>query len=107
MNNEISRDAVTRDIQNFDKGTGNIYKTVAILAKRANQLTSKEKLDIKEKMNEYNNIVSVPSDDTDEVFLNKNLLDLAKYHEQMPKSTILAIQEYLDNDIYFQDPEKE
>ncbi len=94
--------AITRDIDTFDNATGNIYESVVILSKRANQIASEIKEELAEKMQEF-----TPSRDTmEEILENKEQIDLAKHYEQMPKPSLLAIEEFLEDKIYFRKPEE-
>lgn len=93
-------EAVTRDIENFSKETGNIYESVVILSKRANQIS----LEIKEELNEKIEEFATPSDSLEEVFENREQIEIARFYEQLPKPTLIAIQEFLDGKIYFRNP---
>jgi DNA-directed RNA polymerase subunit K/omega len=95
--------AVTRRMQDFTKGTGNVYETVVILAKRANQIG----LDLKEELNKKISEFSSSSDNLEEVFENKEQIEIAKYYEKLPKPTLMAIQEFLEEKIYHRNPVKE
>ncbi|MDR2407793.1 MAG: DNA-directed RNA polymerase subunit omega [Bacteroidales bacterium] len=94
--------AATRDLNDFDKKTENIYESLVILSKRANQIAS----DIKEELNEKIQEFSVNQDMSDEVFENKEQIELARYYEQLPKPSLLAIQEFLDSQIYYRLPDE-
>ncbi|MDR0605782.1 MAG: DNA-directed RNA polymerase subunit omega [Bacteroidales bacterium] len=94
--------AATRDINNFDKKTGNIYESLVILSKRANQIAS----DIKEELNDKIQEFSINHEMSDEIFENKEQIELARYYEQLPKPSLLAIQEFLDDQIYYRLPEE-
>ena len=95
--------AVTRKMRNFIKGTDNIYETLVILSKRSNQIG----MDLKEELNKKISEFSQSSDNLEEVFENKEQIEIARYYEKLPKPTLLAIQEYLDDQIYFRNPIKE
>lgn len=94
--------AVTRNLNDFDMETENIYESLVILSKRANQIA----IDLKEELNEKIQEFNVSNDISDEIFENKEQIELARYYEQLPKPTLLAIQEFLDNDIYYRLPEE-
>ncbi|MBE0640520.1 MAG: DNA-directed RNA polymerase subunit omega [Bacteroidales bacterium] len=95
--------AVTRKMREFVRGTDNVYETVVILSKRANQIG----MDIKEELNKKISEFTQTSDNLEEVFENKEQIEIAKYYEKLPKPTLLAVQEYLDDQIYFRNPIKE
>jgi hypothetical protein len=96
--------AITRDLRTFDKKTGNIYETVAILSKRANQIATEFKEDFQERAKDF---ASHYSQDTfEENSENKEQTELARFYEQLPKPAILAINEFERNEIYYNAPEK-
>ncbi|NCA75996.1 MAG: RNA polymerase Rpb6 [Alphaproteobacteria bacterium] len=95
--------AVTRNIEDFTEGTNNIYETVAVISKRANQIG----LEIKEELNQKLSEFATTSDNLEEVFENREQIEIAKFYEHLPKPTLIAIHEYLGNDIYFRNPHKE
>jgi DNA-directed RNA polymerase subunit K/omega len=95
--------AVTRKIQDFSKLTGNIYETVAVLSKRANQIS----LEIKEELNKKLSEFSTGNDNLEEVFENREQIEIAKFYERLPKPTLISVQEYIDDQIYYRNPSKE
>ncbi|MDR0969263.1 MAG: DNA-directed RNA polymerase subunit omega [Lentimicrobiaceae bacterium] len=95
--------AITRQKDSFYKGTGNIYETVAILAKRANQISSEIKDELNKKISEF----ASSSDNLEEVFENREQIEIAKFYERLPKPTLIAIQEFLEDQIYYRNPHKE
>ncbi|HPE87370.1 MAG: RNA polymerase Rpb6 [Bacteroidia bacterium] len=96
-------EAVTRQMRDFDKETGNIYEAVAILAKRANQLGMDIKKELDQKIEEF----ATPADNLEEVFENREQIEIAKYYEQLPKPTLIAIHEFLNDLISYRNPHKE
>ncbi len=94
--------AVTRNKNNFYAQTGNIYETVVVLSKRANQISLEMKEELNKKLAEF----ASPSDNLEEVFENREQIEIAKYYEQLPKPTLIAVQEFLDGNIYFRKPEE-
>ena len=94
---------VTRNIAEFDKQTGNIYETIAMLSKRSNQISSELKRELLKKIEDF----STTSDTMDEVFENKEQIEIVKYYEHLPKPVLIAIQEYLNDELYYRNPEKE
>lgn len=96
-------EAVTRKLRDFDEPTGNIYESVSILAKRANQIGK----DIKEELNRKIEEFASPNDNLEEIFENREQIELAKFYERLPKPTLLAIQEFLDDKIYYRNPSKD
>jgi len=97
--------SITRDLREFDKETGNIYKTVAILSKRANQIASELKEDFHEHAKDFASHYT--HDVFEENLENREQTELARYYELLPKPAILAINEFERDDIYYKLPEKE
>ena len=94
---------VTRNISEFDKQTGNIYETIAMLSKRSNQISSELKRELVRKIEDF----SSTKDTMEEVFENKEQIEIVKYYEHLPKPVLIAIQEYLNEELYYRNPEKE
>lgn len=91
---------VTREVTDFVKPTGNIYETVVVLAKRSNQIG----LEIKEELNGKLSEFASASDNLEEVFENREQIEIAKYYEHLPKPTLIAIHEFMNGQIYFRNP---
>ena len=94
---------VTRDVIALCEDTGNIYETVEIIARRANQIASEMKHDLDKKLQEF----ATSNDNLDEVVENREQIEISRYYEKLPKPTLMATQEYLDGDIYYRNPAKE
>ncbi len=94
---------VTRQKDQFYIGTGNIYETVAIMAKRSDQIAAEMKSELNKKIEEYTTV----SDSLEEVFENKEQIEVAKYYEKLPKPTLIAVNEFLNDRIYYRNPNKE
>ncbi len=95
--------AVTRNINQLMEPTDNIYESVAVMSKRANQIA----LEIKEELNSKISEFAVPSDNLEEVFENREQIEIAKYYEHLPKPTLIAVQEFLNGQVYFRNPLKD
>jgi DNA-directed RNA polymerase subunit K/omega len=95
--------AVTRQKERFYDQTGNIYETVVVLAKRANQIGLELKQELDQKIEEF----APATDNLEEVFENREQIEIAKYYENLPKPTLLAIHEFLNGQIYIRNPHKE
>jgi DNA-directed RNA polymerase subunit K/omega len=93
----------TRDLRRFDQKTGNIYQSVVIIAKRANQIGSEMKEELNNKLSEF----ATSTDNLEEVFENREQIEIARYYEQLPKPSLIAISEYLEDKIYSRVPEKD
>jgi DNA-directed RNA polymerase subunit K/omega len=94
---------ITRNLNDFDKDTGNIYESLVILSRRANQIAT----DLKEELSEKSQEFATSTDVSDEFFENKEQIELARHYEQIPKPTLLAVQEFLDGHIYYRLPEND
>jgi DNA-directed RNA polymerase subunit K/omega len=95
--------AVTRQKGKFYEQTGNIYETVVVLSKRANQIGLELKQELDQKIEEF----APATDNLEEVFENREQIEIAKYYENLPKPTLLAIHEFLNGQIYIRNPHKE
>ncbi len=94
---------ITQDIMNLCKTTGNIYESVAIISKRSNQISVEIKQDLSKKLQEFASY----NDSLEEVFENREQIEISRYYEKLPKPTLLATQEFVDGDIYWRDVPKE
>ncbi len=94
---------VTRDMMDLCKETGNVYETVAIIAKRANQISVDMKQDLEKKLQEFASF----NDNLEEVFENREQIEISRYYEKLPKPTLIATQEFIDGKIYYRNPAKE
>ena len=94
---------VTRDIMKLCKDTGNVYETVAIIAKRANQISVDMKQDLEKKLQEFASF----NDNLEEVFENREQIEISRYYEKIPKPTLIATQEYIDGKVFYRNPAKE
>ena len=99
----ISSSIVTRNMAEFAKETGNVYESVAIISKRANQISVKLKEELNSKLAEFATTV----DNLEEVFENREQIEISKYYERLPKPTNLAIEEFLEGKVMFRMPDAE
>ena len=94
---------ITRDMMSLCEGTGNVYETVAIIAKRANQISVEMKQDLEKKLQEFASY----NDNLEEVFENREQIEISRYYEKLPKPVLIAAQEYQEGKIYYRNPSKE
>ena len=94
---------VTRDIMDLCDETGNIYESVAIIGKRANQISLDIKNELSKKLQEFASV----SDNLDEVFENREQIEISRFYEKLPKPSLIATQEVVEGTIYFRNPLKE
>ena len=100
---KIPNTTITRNTAEFSQMTGNIYETVAVLSKRANQIAAEEKKELHKKIEEFAN----NNDGIDEYYENREQIDVVRRFEQMPKPTLVATEEYLDHQLYYRNPATE
>ena len=94
---------VTRNVMDLCDETGNIYESVAIIAKRANQIAIQIKEDLSKKLAEFASY----NDSLEEVFENREQIEISRYYEKLPKPTLLATQEFVEGKVYWRDPQKD
>ena len=94
---------ITRNMMELCEDTGNVYETVAIIGKRSNQIAAEMKSDLSKKLQEFASY----SDNLEEVFENREQIEISRYYEKLPKPTLIATQEYLEEKVYFRNPAKE
>ena len=102
MEKNQTSEAVARNLIDLEKGTNNIYESIVILTKRANQLASEEKEELHSKLSEF----APATDNLEETFENREQIEISKHYEGLPKATAIATQELLDDKIYLRDPEE-
>lgn len=94
---KVPTNTVTRDTRDLVKETGNIYETVVILSKRANQISLAEKKEISRKLEEF----KLERDNMEEVFENKEQIEISKYYERQPKPDLIAIAEFQNGELTY------
>lgn len=93
---------VTRDMIAMAEQTGNVYETVCIIGKRANQISIELKKELEKKLQEF-----ASNDNNEEVSENREQIEISRYYERLPKPTLIATQEYIEHKLYFSNPLKE
>ena len=96
-NKKVPTNTLTRDLCNLAEPTGNIYETVVILAKRANQIAIAEKKELTKKLEDFKN----DSNAIEEVFENREQIEISKYYERQPKPSLVAIEEFQDGEVSY------
>ena len=94
---KIPLNTVTRDLCDLAAPTGNIYETVVILSKRANQIATAEKKELTKKLEDFKN----ERDTMEEVFENREQIEISKYYERQPKPTLVAISEFENGELSY------
>jgi DNA-directed RNA polymerase subunit K/omega len=87
---------VTRNLDLMSQGTGNVYETVIIVSRRANQIAVEMKQELNKKLEEFASY----SDNLEEVFENREQIEISKFYERLPKATLIALQELEDGKIF-------
>ena len=100
--NRPSNTIITRNTNDFSKMTDNVYETVVVMSRRANQLAIEEKKEINKKIDEFTVV-----DTGEEVYENRERVEIVRHYEQMPKPSLVAIQEYLNDELTYQNPTKD
>lgn len=100
---EAQNDTYTVDFNSIDKGTNNIYESLSIIAKRANQIS----VEIKEELSQKIEGFSYDNDSLDEIFENNEQIEVSKFYERLPKATLIALNEWEEGEISYKYPKTE
>ena len=101
INKNITNNTVTRDLSELAAPTGNIYESVMIIAKRANQISADIKQELNHKLEEFSNY----ADTLEETFENREQIEISKYYERLPKPVLIATKEFQDGKIFYRKAE--
>lgn len=94
---------ITRDLVDLEKDTGNIYESLVVISKRANQIGVEMKEELVAKLAEF----ASNTDNLEEIFENREQIEISRFYERLPKPVSIAVQELLEDKIYFRTPEEE
>ncbi len=94
---------IPRDLEILERETGNVYETVMVLAKRANQISSEIKEELMGKLQEF----ATFTDNLEEVFENREQIEISKFYEKLPKPSLIAFEEWKEDEIYHRNPARE
>jgi DNA-directed RNA polymerase subunit K/omega len=100
---KAAQTTMPRDLDILTRDTGNVYETVMILAKRANQISSELKEELNQKLQEFASF----TDNLEEIFENREQIEISKFYERLPKPTLIAFQEWEEGQIYYRNPGRE
>ncbi len=100
-NSKAASSTITYDKDAIQAPTGNIYQAIAILAKRASQINVELRKELVDKLEEF----ATHNESLEEIFENKEQIEVSKFYERIPKPTAIAIEEWLKNEIYWRKPE--
>jgi len=95
-NNNAERSTVTRDTIDLEKNTQNIYESIVVLSKRANQISSSMKEELTGKLQEF----ASSTDNLEEIFENREQIEISRFYEKLPKAVAIAIEEMKQDQIY-------
>ncbi len=96
---KVSDNTVSRDIIKLSEPTGNIYESVVIMAKRANQIAAALKKELSEKLEEFSQ--GNVADTLEETYENREQIEISRHYEKLPKPTLTAVKEFQDGEIYW------
>lgn len=99
----VPSSTVTRDVRQLDQSTNNLYESLVVIAKRSNQISANLKEELHNKLSEF----ASSNDNLEEVFENREQIEISKHYERMPKPTLIAIDEFLNGKVYHRNPSKE
>ena len=94
---------IPRNLSELDSATDNIYESLMVIAKRANQINAELKEELNTKLQEFASF----SDNLEEVFENREQIEISRYYEKLPKPTLIAYEEFKEGQIYYRNPAKE
>jgi DNA-directed RNA polymerase subunit K/omega len=94
---------ITRDMNSLSADTGNVYETVKIISKRANQISVELKSELEKKLQEFASY----NDNLEEVFENREQIEISRFYEKLPKASLIAAQEYEEGKVYYRNPLKD
>ena len=95
----VPNNTVTRKLTDIDAPTGNVYESVTIIAKRANQISTELKQELNRKLSDF----SSSTDSLEETFENREQIEISKYYERIPKPVLIATEEFLDGEVVFKE----
>jgi DNA-directed RNA polymerase subunit K/omega len=94
---------ISRDMSQMSEKVGNVYETVKIIGKRANQISVETKTELDKKLLEFASF----NENIEEVFENREQIEISRYYEKLPKAVLIATQEYIEDKIYYRNPIKD
>ena len=100
-NSTAERSTITRDTVHLENVTGNIYESIVAMARRSNQISSELKEELTQKLQEF----ASSTDNLEEIFENREQIEISKFYEKLPKPVSMAIDQLLNDEIYVRKPE--
>lgn len=102
-NSTAEKTTITRDVVDFENVSGNLYEAIVAIAKRSNQLNVELKEELTQKLQEF----ASTTDNLEEIFENREQIEISRFYERLPKPVAIAMQEYLEGKTYTRYPEAE
>jgi DNA-directed RNA polymerase subunit K/omega len=99
----VPTSTITRDLRELDKETDNIYESIVVISKRANQISNNMKEELHAKLAEF----ASSNDNLEEVFENREQIEISKHYERLPKPSLIAVDEFINGKVYHRNPSKE
>jgi len=99
----VPTSTIPRDMTKLEDKTGNVYESIAIISKRANQISSQLKEELTSKLHEF----ASDSDTLEEVFENREQIEISTFYERLPKPVMIATEEFMNDKVYYRNPSKE
>ncbi len=94
---------ITWNTKELSKNTGNVYESVNVIAKRANQISVEIKEELNKKLQEFASY----TDNLEEVFENREQIEISRFYERLPKPSSIATQEFVEGNVYYRNANKE
>jgi RNA polymerase Rpb6. len=94
---------ISRDMNSMSANIGNVYETVKVIGKRANQISVEVKSELDKKLQEFASF----NENIEEVFENREQIEISRYYEKLPKPVLIATQEFLEDKVYYRNPIKD
>lgn len=96
-NTKAENNTITRNVKELSAEVGNVYETLMIIAKRANQISVELKEELSQKLQDFASV----SDNLEEIFENREQIEISKFYERLPKPVLIALQEFTEDRIYY------
>lgn len=100
-NSNIPTSTITRKLVDFDAETGNLYKSLNVISRRANQISAEVKQELNRKLQDFSSV----NDSLEETFENREQIEISKYYERLPKPVIIATEEFFEGKVTFTEKE--
>ena len=100
-NSTAERSTITRDTVHLENVTGNIYESIVAMSRRSNQISTELKEELTQKLQEF----ASSTDNLEEIFENREQIEISKFYEKLPKPVSMAIDQLLNDEVYIRHPE--